>query len=417
MADKWFLIFFFATLPCQWALFSGATVDVPLVRVMAIGIVLYWFAKSLFCRHVVLPRPLTLFFFMSFLIWAATSLWWTLDMAATVRKVIFLVNFFFLFFVFIDWLQPKRVRESVIQATLIGGFVAALVGIVQFLSQFLFSVEQIFRFQLKILPFFLGTHFGEAVSKYPSLLVNIGGETFMRATGFFPDPHMFSYYLLLLLPLAWYWAKKEQHFFWQLVPVALLFGTLLSFSRSAYAALFCGVGIAVIIALKKSQVWQPKILFIGTMVILILTQSPAFSRALSSFSTSDGSVQERLRLWQEAGSTFLDHPVAGVGLGSYPIFVKPTAAPREPIYVHSLYLDIVVELGLVGLITFLGFLGSVLPFKKKTENPLYQSVLQYTIILFLVQSLFETPLFSVHVLPLFILITSLLYVQKNIKAE
>jgi O-antigen ligase len=413
MVDKWILAGFFLILPFQWALFSGAAIDIPLARVFALGIILWWLAQGLLYKKISLPKPEPLFFLSTFLCWAAASVWWSLDQGATLRKAIFLLNFIPLFFIFITCLKAVEAKEKVIKAAILGAFGAAALGILQFFSQFIFSVEQIFRLELGILPWFLGSNFGEAVSSYPSLLVNVGGKTLLRASGAFPDPHMFSYYLLLLLPLSYYVAQKEKGFFWKLAPAVLLLGILLSFSRSAYAALFLGAVLLIPTALKNRHIWPPKFLLAAALLTLIFLQSPLLGRSVSSFSLSDGSVQERLRLWQEAGSIFAEHPVVGVGLGSYPLFVKPTASPREPIYVHNLYLDIVVELGIVGLVAFLGFLWSVIPRKKIPKDFMYQRALQFTILLFLAQSLFETPLFSVQVLPLFIFVTSLLYVQKT----
>jgi O-antigen ligase len=413
MGDKWILAGFFLVLPFQWALFSGASIDVPLARVFSLGIILLWLTQGLLQRKIFVPVPKTLFFLSTFLLWAITSALWSLDVASTVRKAIFLLNFAPLFFVFADWLREEKVRDITIKTAVLGAFGAAIVGTLQFFSQFLFSVERVFAAEVRLLPWFLGSNFGEVVSSYPSLLVNVGGKTLVRASGFFPDPHMFSYYLLLLLPLSWYIARNEKKLLWKFIPPVLLLGIFLSFSRSAYVALFFGVLLLVTPVLKNKQLWRPRFLLLATVLFAIFLQSPLLGRSLSSFSATDGSTQERLRLWQGAGQAFVDYPVAGVGLGSYPLFVKPTATPREPIYVHNLYLDIVVELGMVGIAAFLGFLWSVVPTKKMRQASFYQKTLQFTLILFLIQSLFETPLFSVQVLPLFIFVTSLLYVQKT----
>lgn len=161
------------------------------------------------------------------------------------------------------------------------------------------------------------------------------------------------------------------------------------------------------------RLWQSKkillFLFVFCLGGALLSLSPVGSRLVSSFSPADGSNSERLRLWQEALSHIAERPLFGTGLGNYPLLVKPSAGYREPIYVHNLFLDIAVETGLVGLFLFLGFLfsGFLSAVRKwrKTGNIFYFSlVLALTI--FSTHALFETPLFSVHVLPAFLLVVA-----------
>jgi putative inorganic carbon (hco3(-)) transporter len=151
-----------------------------------------------------------------------------------------------------------------------------------------------------------------------------------------------------------------------------------------------------------------------TLTVAIV-MSPIATRFTSSFSSQDGSVSERSRLWKEAVTNIEDHPLTGVGIGNYPLRVKPSASPREPIYVHNLYLDIAVELGLIGLGLFLFFVFSCLPkFSFPNETILsYRLALFLSLSIFLAHSFFEYPLFSVHILPLLLSILALLYEDKR----
>ena len=145
----------------------------------------------------------------------------------------------------------------------------------------------------------------------------------------------------------------------------------------------------------------------GLIVIAIISVSPIGTRLFSSFSQTDGSNVERVRLWQEAAGLISLRPILGVGLGNYPLIVKPSAEYREPIYAHNLFLDITLETGLTGLFFFVGFLllgiGSSWKRWRHTSDIVSLAIFS-SLIVFSFHSFFETPIFSVHILPLFLLL-------------
>ena len=74
----------------------------------------------------------------------------------------------------------------------------------------------------------------------------------------------------------------------------------------------------------------------------------------------EGSAEQRYEIWKVARLIIREHPVAGVGLGAYPMAhnlasrqpqFNPTAWGRRD--THSTYLNVTAETGLVGLIIFL----------------------------------------------------------------
>ena len=92
---------------------------------------------------------------------------------------------------------------KVIKALVWGGALAALLGIFQFFGQFFWGLERVYKFWADFVAVpFLGVSVAKEVLKNPSWLVNISGATYLRATATFPDPHMFSLFLGMILPLA-----------------------------------------------------------------------------------------------------------------------------------------------------------------------------------------------------------------------
>ncbi|MEK7181689.1 MAG: O-antigen ligase family protein [Patescibacteria group bacterium] len=293
-------------------------------------------------------------------------------------------------------------------------------GFFQFTLQFFWGIEKAFSFWVRyITPLFSGASFGDAVANYPSLLVNISGVTVMRLSAFFPDPHMCSFYLGMAVPfglLLFCEKQGRKRFVYGALALFIFIADLLTFSRGGYIGLVSG-GIAFLFLqpnrIRKS--FSPLLIGIFLPALLIgIILSPVGERLWSSASLKDGSNVERLRLWQEASVSIRENPILGTGIGNYSLSVKPTTTYREPIYVHNLFLDIAVEIGVFGALSFfallfLALIRSYTAFMK--AGSLEQGVVFVSLMIFLGHSLFETPLFSVHILPvlLFLLALSLSY--------
>lgn len=410
------LSIFFFFLPFQFSLGSFGGSDIASVRLLLPLIFFWWVVDSLRKKRLFLPKATTLFAFTSFLLWMLLSVFWAENQGWAFRKAIFWLNFFPFFLVLVSVLRKKEFQEKILSGLLYGAGLVALVGITQFFSQFFIPIPQLSSFLLNTLSITLGVNFATAVAQYPSIFVNIGGITFLRAFAFFPDPHIFAYYTGMIFPLAVYRALQPQsrrREKW--IPILLFLATLLSFSRASYVALIVVLIIctALLFQYYRSKISVPLILF-AVLLGGAIFMSPIAARFQSSFSESDGSTSERARLWQEAFENIQKQPVAGVGLGNYPLFVKPSAEPREPIYVHNLYLDLAVELGIVGLFFFVLFIISCIPQFSRQGNEFfsYRMSLFCSLGIFLTHSLFEYPLFSIHILTLFLALLALLYVEK-----
>ncbi len=88
-----------------------------------------------------------------------------------------------------------------------------------------------------------------------------------------------------------------------------------------------------------------------------------------SLATSSGSIQgfpERLQIWQRAAKMIIDFPLTGIGMGTfqettqtlYPIIGINSTSSYE--HAHNLFLQIGVDLGLIGLAAYLWLFGIIL---------------------------------------------------------
>lgn len=411
------LIGYFLLLPFQFALSPVPGVDLAVIRVVTLALVFVWLIRGLVMKKLMLPEGWSAFFLLTFLFLAALSLLWAENDVFAGRKTVFFVSFLPLFLVLTSWFRehPEE-KNTLAKAFIFGAFLAAVCGIVIFLLQFFLGIERVFALLTgQLLPFFLGASFGQSVASYPSLLVNISGETLLRASGFFPDPHMFSAYLGMAAPIAFgvFLTTTIKKRFWFFLFLIILLADLLTFSRGGYVGLLFG-GLLFFFSVGSTFSWGRKHVgwgLVGAVVLVLLfSLSPLGTRLSSSFSKGDGSNIERLRLWQEAGTHVEERPLLGVGLGNYPLLVKLTATYREPIYAHNLYLDIALELGLVGLALFLMLIGMAIRRAWRSWRQHHQHLalsVVVSLVVFLTHSFFETPIFSVHVLPVLLLLLAI----------
>ncbi len=401
---------FFFLLPFQGILAIGGT-DYPFIRVVAALFLGWWLVLAFVTKERVLP-PLPLSsFLLGWLGIVLVSVLLSPDPWLSVRKMIFLVNIFPLTLVWYAIIPSRVSRYQVISAALWGGAAAAFLGLVFFTAQFFVGAGPVFHFLVdSIFPLILGERLSTLVAAYPSLLVNIGGETWLRLTAFFPDPHGAAYFFGMLSCLAFgtYFTTKEKKFLF--VGTLLFLADLLTFSRGGYVGLGAAATVFYLFLLKKNRWLSPWTVFlVGLLPLGVLLGLPIIERFISTFSLSDASSIDRITLWWQALETWLLFPWFGLGIGQYANWLYPEVGQTIPYYAHNLYLDLAVETGLLGLVSFLALGASSL--LRAVRNVQQGSLFFWGVIaawmLYLAHSLFETALFS---LPVAILCTLLLIV-------
>lgn len=389
------------SLPFQFALPIGSSWDLPLARLLSGAIIAVFLIEQLAQRTFRMRLPQAAII-LAFLLWVTSSLLWAAQGEMAFPKALFLINILPLLIVWQEELHRPGHADVYIRSLLWGAAGAASVAIGVFLAQFIFGVSQTFHMLLdEILPFFLGQELAQMVVQYPSLLVNIGGETWLRATAFFPDPHVASFFFGMtgFLALGYSRQQSDRHYFF--LALLLFFADILSFSRGGYIGLL--VGSVGYIIFSRGTAWPTLSHSLGrwsfALAALFAVFGPAIvSRFISSFTLGDASSVARISLWTDAMETFLEYPVFGTGIGNYLSIAQPLASSSTPFYAHNLYLDVAIETGIVGIL-LLGALFTVIIYqllllrgKNKLAAGLFGAILLY-----LSHSLFETALFSTHV--------------------
>ena len=444
MFYKIFLIFC-ALLPFQFALNPTSGIDLAITRVIIPLLFLFWFFFSLKNNSSLIKKNKITYFLIIFLFLSVFSLYFSHNFSWSLRKLLFLFSLAPIYFIAVSIFSEKCNQRKVIIALVGGAAAVALIGIIQFVSQFFFGIDSVYLFLAQnIAPFFLGNSFSKEVLAYPSWLVNSSGITYMRAIAIFPDPHMFSYYLGMLAPWSIaLWAtttpphsqtctqndvrnhcpstfraffmrrascecggKSHKKLFF-LSSFLIILADIFTFTRGGYMALIAAALIILPLVSKSAA----KKIIAGILMFLCLfilvPHNPVSGRFMSSFDTQEGSNQARISNWRQALNIIASHPF-GTGIGTYSLEIDPSATYREPIYAHDLYLDIAAELGIISVFVFIIIL--CFSFKNfweagKKKSFFIAGVASITV--FGVHSLVESPLYSIHILIVFLIIIAL----------
>ncbi|MEP7162928.1 MAG: O-antigen ligase family protein, partial [Candidatus Moraniibacteriota bacterium] len=202
--------------------------------------------------------------------------------------------------------------------------------------------------------------------------------------------------------------------------LTLFLADALTFSRGGYLGfLMAGTAFLVFSWLNLKEKLQKSILIMGSVFIALFLffGQPITTRFVSSFTLEDSSSSERLVLWETAFENIQKRPFFGAGLGNYILVVNPIAKYRLPYYAHNLYLDIATELGLSGLFFFILLIGVSYSYILKNVRMNHVDFVALgtlsALTLYLTHSLFETALYSVHILPLLLFILVLGYRKRK----
>lgn len=201
----------------------------------------------------------------------------------------------------------------------------------------------------------------------------VSGHPLYRLTGSFFNPGPYSGFLVLVLPIALFYSLKNNRLVWGIM---LLILSILpaGMSRSSWLAAVAAMGIVCLyhepcrrLLLRgwrklRGRSWW--IVGIGGALLCVLL--------LGLYGMKKDSADGRLLMWKIEVRAMQEHPWIGVGLGNFggaygeaqaDYFAGTTVREQEekvagaPEYGFNEYLQLGMELGMIGLLLFLGVLG------------------------------------------------------------
>lgn len=405
--------------PFQIALNLSGDIDLASSRIFIIILFLAWIIKSLAQKNLKIPYSPVSGLIAVFLGLAALSAVFSISPERALIRLLFFLNIIPVYFIFAAYFNSILKIKKLIYVLLFSAGIISLIGIIQFLAQFIFGIDAVINFlSHNIAPVFYGESFSAVILENPSWLVNVGGATYLRAISLFADMHMFAIYLGLVIPLAlslfifsdYLMFSMRTKWFILSVNLILFFTLLATFSRSGYLGALFGISA---IFLAGWKFFEKRIkLAIGVIVIIIsisgVSSSGMFaSRFFSTFDLSEGSNSERVLNWRQAINIIGNYPITGVGIGAYSLAVDPLTPVKSAVTAHSTYLGIAAEMGIAALLIWLALLGAtmknliVIFFSKNgfsKEARVIALGLLGSFIWFSVQSFFDIAIYSPIVL-------------------
>jgi putative inorganic carbon (hco3(-)) transporter len=159
----------------------------------------------------------------------------------------------------------------------------------------------------------------------------------LQSTGLYNNPNDLSRILVLGILLSLYFLGDARlglvRRLWVL-PIALFgYGLHLTHSRGGLLSLFAGMG-----ALFYNRYGRTKTLLLGGIILPILLL--AFGGRQTNFTTSEGTGQQRIKIWNEGFMLLRGSPAFGIGMNQYYEELRIVA--------HNSFVHCYVELGFVG---------------------------------------------------------------------
>lgn len=402
------MLFLLVTVPfLNWIRFqpSGDYVGDAIAVLLAVAVVLLSPARQ---RDVEASGPVLLLILLPLLtlVTALTSPYPGQGLAASMALLLALVLAHV-----ISGYQRTEVLTMLAWGLLLGGVVQALVGVLQ-VTQWVLTVQWPWVFYDKGNP------------------ANLFGQIAQR--------NQYANYLTLSLFAGCYLFAVGKLRGWLLFPLVLVFGLLVSWSGSRLAIGYGGAAMVLAwlfywhsgrqaetgrlaMALALATCWLVCCqLFNKELVALLSWLGLPLGNVGSGVDRmmAGGFGARRWVEWQKAWQVFLDHPLAGVGLGGYAAesvrlevamgFAGQWSESWLFTHCHNLILQLLAETGLLGTAVVVGGLGwAFLPFFRKQQADVHSLLVVLLAMVLLLHSMVEYPLWYMTFLSLFAVLLGL----------
>lgn len=241
--------------------------------------------------------------------------------------------FMIFYFVIINTMRTKKQLFGLLTVFVISGFAVCLYGIMQYV--FGWNTAQAWMDE------------------------DMFGDIKMRIYSTLENPNVLGEYILLVLPVCVgiMWSRKGAFTktVYGAVAVVMFAALILTFSRGCWIGIM--LSAAVFATLAAGKLWGLALLALP-FVPMILPES-IVNRFLSIGDMKDSSTSYRVYIWMGTLLMLKDFWVSGIGPGTeafakvYPFYsYSAIVAPHS----HNLFLQIIVESGIVGIAVFIGML-------------------------------------------------------------
>lgn len=202
----------------------------------------------------------------------------------------------------------------------------------------------------------------------------------IRVFSSFENPNLYAEYLIMIIPLTFarlISVDKRKKVLYAIVGITQLLVLLLTFSRGGWLGLVFSTGLFILL-LKRDLII--KLIPVG-LVGLFFLPSSIMMRIKSIGNLSDSSNFYRLQIWQNSINIIKDFFFTGVGLGfeSFRTISGLYIKDFSPYHAHNTFLELTIEIGVLGLFLFIWLLVKLL---KDVKSQSLSKDKVYTVALF-----------------------------------
>ncbi len=181
----------------------------------------------------------------------------------------------------------------------------------------------------------------------------------LRVVSFFGNPNVLSAFLVMIFPFVLailsLSKRKNEKILSFLAALMIVACTVFTWSRGAWLAIIlCTLIFFIMCKPKTFRIFGAALLVIPALPLLL--PNTVTNRLLSIVNLSDSSISYRLYTWEGTTAAIKDNMLGGIGFGNeafqniYPKYAYAGMETAE--HSHSLFLQIFLALGIVGIVVF-----------------------------------------------------------------
>ena len=188
------------------------------------------------------------------------------------------------------------------------------------------------------------------------------------------DPNSLANTLVFSLPFVFLLTTKDNSKKVRLAAWAVFAMSLITIiSTGSRTAFFTFILLVMLTVVRNKKSWKmlPLLPFAGIFLWMVIPQQYKARYETVDHLANDLSYQNRVRSWHGGIQMFLSNPLTGIGPDNYAIANGEKFWPGFPkvwLNAHSLYFQMLGELGLIGMIAWYSFLISMVVVNIRTSR-------------------------------------------------
>lgn len=255
---------------------------------------------------------------------------------AAARELMRLTSYICFYYAIVDWIRTENDLKAILQSLLLSAMVVALFGFYQFLT---------------------GGYSGLYDALYPIQEEALKNPPWSgRITSFLSHYNGAAAYLNMVVPFCIAFAVRARDSFNRVLGRScLILSTIALVLTQSRGGLLAYVAILLISACLLAPDQKTRLRWMTVAALFSIAGAVLAGSIFERLSGVDSfTAITRLAIWAGGWLIFMGHPVAGIGYGNFKTALAATISVPDGFMLdaHSLYLELLAETGIMGLLAF-----------------------------------------------------------------